>query len=157
MTCRSWVLLVCLDGLAASPQNYTHPHPKVEKTQVKVESRQRQQNLPAPFFIQVLSSRADNIQRKKHTSHMGIMAANVGPGWVPWLYRRYLYSSTRVPARTPARRSTSNKRTAPTKLWLWLYTENGRLLREAVILIPASGGVSGGGEILPARASNNKR
>jgi hypothetical protein len=25
MTCRLWVLLVCLNGVAASPQNYTHP------------------------------------------------------------------------------------------------------------------------------------
>jgi len=25
MTCRLWVIFVCLNGVAASPQNYTHP------------------------------------------------------------------------------------------------------------------------------------
>jgi hypothetical protein len=25
MTCRLWVLFDCLNGVAASPQNYTHP------------------------------------------------------------------------------------------------------------------------------------
>ena len=40
MTCRLWVLLVCLNGMAASPQNYTHPKVVAVRGRIR-ESRLR--------------------------------------------------------------------------------------------------------------------
>jgi hypothetical protein len=64
MTCRLWVLLVCLNGVAASPQNYTHTAFKAES--VKRHPPRSEFVLMAIYHLSIsmLDANSDSIEHR---------------------------------------------------------------------------------------------